>query len=78
MHSFLILCCPVLLPELGQYLEIELPSLYPTDTLDHETLDLVLQGADLSGQVTGLVRGDAGTVVNCVSDCSFGEGLSVL
>ena len=26
--------------------------------LDHETLDLVLDGTDLSGQVTGLVGGD--------------------
>lgn len=31
------------------------------DPLDHETLDLVLDGADLSGQVTGLVGGDGGS-----------------
>lgn len=31
------------------------------DILDHETLDLVLDGADLGGQVTGLVGSDGGS-----------------
>lgn len=31
------------------------------DILDHETLDLVLDGTDLSGQVTGLVGSDRGS-----------------
>lgn len=44
------------------------PQLYQSfPTLDHESLDLVLEGADLAHEVGGLVGGDA-AANNCAAD----------